>query len=122
MHTVVIIPIHHAPLQTFHICCTHLRANKPAITTVMQSTDSLNSSTGEPELPELTHLHTEAFQITPNDAEVLKGYIDEFQYADTQMRNTILEKAMGDVYRHRPGNSPFDKKDAKQVSILSMTI
>jgi hypothetical protein len=86
----------------------------------MQSTDSFGS--GEPELPELRHPHAEAFTITPKDAEILKGYMDEFQRGDKQMRGTILEKAMGDLYRHCPSNSQFDKKDAKEASILIYVI
>lgn len=39
----------------------------------------------------------------------------EFEQADTQMRNNILEKAMGELYRLRPSNSVFDKKQAKQA-------
>jgi hypothetical protein len=67
-------------------------------------------------------LRPKPLQITPKDTEVLNGYLDESQHADTQMRTRILEKAMGDIYRQRPGNSRFDKKDAKQVSVLGMHI
>lgn len=44
--------------------------------------------------------------------------MDEFQEADTQMRNKILEKVMGEVYKRQPGNSQFNKKEAKQVFIF----
>ncbi|KAH9007560.1 hypothetical protein EDB84DRAFT_1447435 [Lactarius hengduanensis] len=56
----------------------------------------------------------EGFKLTPQDVHVLKGYLEDFEPADTQTRNRILEKAMGDVYRLRPANSAFNKKDAKQ--------
>jgi hypothetical protein len=54
-------------------------------------------------------------KLTTEDVTILKGYIREFEEADTQMRNRILEKAMGGLYKLRPGNSLFDKKEAKQV-------
>ncbi|KAI9439083.1 hypothetical protein H4582DRAFT_2075741 [Lactarius indigo] len=56
----------------------------------------------------------EGFVITPQDATILRGYMDDFEQADTQMRKNILEKAMGELYRRQPANSVFDKKDARQ--------
>jgi len=55
------------------------------------------------------------FQFTPEDTSILNRYMDEFEQADTQMRNNILEKVMGEIYRLRPGNTRFDKKQAKQA-------
>jgi hypothetical protein len=88
----------------------------------MQSANSSDSSSGEPEIPTGATLHppTNGFKLTPEDANILNEYIDEFEQADTQMRNNILEKAMGELYRLRPGNSAFDKKEAKQVCILGV--
>ncbi|KAH9017641.1 hypothetical protein EDB85DRAFT_2155028 [Lactarius pseudohatsudake] len=56
----------------------------------------------------------EGFKLSPQDVTILRGYMDEFEEADTQMRNKILEKAMGEVYKRQPGNSQFNKKEAKQ--------
>ena len=60
----------------------------------------------------------EGFKLSPQDVTILRGYMDEFEEADTQMRNKILEKAMGEVYKRQPGNSQFNKKEAKQVFIF----
>ena len=125
MHSVVIITVRHAPVQLFHICCLFLPTNQPNSATVMQSTTSSDSFGGESELPELpqpTHPQTIGFAISPKDIEVLKGYIDEYRHADTKFWKTILEKVMGDLYHHCPGNSLFDKKDAKIVHMLSIHI
>lgn len=81
----------------------------------MQATTSHDFTTGHPEYPVGTHPRTEVFTITSKDAEILNGYIDEFHQSDTQVRNTILEKAMGDIYREHRGNCRFDKKEVKQV-------
>ncbi|KAH9016363.1 hypothetical protein EDB84DRAFT_1567258 [Lactarius hengduanensis] len=56
----------------------------------------------------------EGFKLSPQDVTILRGYMDEFEEADTQMRNKILEKAMGEIYKRQPGNSQFNKKEAKQ--------
>ncbi|KAH9036288.1 hypothetical protein EDB84DRAFT_1437709 [Lactarius hengduanensis] len=53
----------------------------------------------------------EGFKLSPQDVTILRGYMDEFEQADTQMRNKILEKAMGEVYKRQPGNSQFNKKE-----------
>jgi hypothetical protein len=65
----------------------------------------------------IMHPPTTGFKITPQDANILEGYMDDFEQADTQTRSNILEKAMGEMYRLRPENSIFDKKEAKQVCI-----
>lgn len=125
MHSVVIITVRHAPVQLFHIFCLFLPTNQPNSATVMQSTTSSDSFGGEselPELPEPTRPQTIGFTISPKDIEILKAYIDEYRHADTKFRKTILEKVMGYLYRHRPGNSLFDKKDAKIVRMLSIHI
>src|ERR1700744_1504117 len=88
----------------------------------MQYPDSLNSSIGHSDPPEGTYLQSKAFRIMPTDTEILNGYLDEFQRAETHARSTILEKAMGDIYRQRPGDRQFDKKEAKLVSIFRMHI
>ena len=84
----------------------------------MQATTSYDFATGHPEFPLRMHPQTEVFTITPKDAEILNGYIDEFHHANTQVRNTILEKAMGNIYHKHHENCQFDKKEAKKVSIV----
>ena len=81
-----------------------------------------NASSGEPEIPSGPTMHppATAFKITAQDTNILDMYIDEFEQADTQMRSKILEKVMGALYRLRPGNSMFDKKEAKQACIVIM--
>ncbi|KAH9008808.1 hypothetical protein EDB84DRAFT_1446695 [Lactarius hengduanensis] len=81
----------------------------------MQSYYSPGNSAGESERS-LPSVHTlgDRFSITPQDASVLKGYVEEFQKADTDSRKTILERAMGELYAMRPPNSTFDKKEAKR--------
>ena len=48
--------------------------------------------------------------------------MEEFENADSQMRNKILETSMGELYKLRPANSTFDKKQAKKVCIQAMYI
>jgi hypothetical protein len=95
-------------------------------TTPMQSPhDSESDATsGESEHPSdpIMHLPTTSFQFTPEDKTVLKRYMDEFEQADKHMRNNILEKVMGELYKLRPGNSTFDKKEAKQARIQTIHI
>jgi hypothetical protein len=88
----------------------------------MQSANNSDSSSGEPEIPTgpTQNIPADGFKLTPEDGNILNKFMDEFEWADTQMRNNILEKAMGELYRLRPGNSVFDKKEAKQVCILGM--
>jgi hypothetical protein len=66
--------------------------------------------------------HTGIFKVTPEDANILKEYIVEFQEADTETWNKILEKSMGELYKLHPRNSPFDKKDIKQACDSSIHI
>ncbi|KAH9010972.1 hypothetical protein EDB85DRAFT_2160497 [Lactarius pseudohatsudake] len=81
----------------------------------MQSDYSSGNSAGESERS-FPSVHTlgDRFSITPQDASILKGYVEEFQKADTDSRKTILERAMGELYAMRPPNSTFDKKEAKK--------
>jgi hypothetical protein len=87
----------------------------PSLILVMQSPYSSHSSSGESERPSPTT--AEGFYITPKDASILKGYLGEFQRADTETRKKILEKAMGEIYALHPPNSAFDKKLAKKVFV-----
>jgi hypothetical protein len=60
----------------------------------------------------------EGFTITSQDTIILKGYLEDFQQANTETRTKILEKVMGELYSLRPPNSAFDKKEAKKVCFL----
>lgn len=64
------------------------------------------------------HLPSSGFTLNAKDADILKRYLDEWKDANTQARRTIYEKSMGDIYKLRPGNSAFNKKDAKEVFVL----
>jgi hypothetical protein len=90
----------------------------------MQSAHSSESdaASGESEHPSgpVMHVPTTGFQFTSEDKTILNRYMDEFERADKQMRNNILEKVMGELYRPRPGNSTFEKKEAKQACIQTI--
>ena len=58
------------------------------------------------------------FIITPDDIGILQEYLEEFQEADTSLRTRIIEKAMAELYRLRPSNVSFDKKEASKVSSI----
>src|SRR6266571_3848984 len=89
----------------------------------MQSAYSSDRSSGEPEIPSglatsglATHHAADPLILTPQDINILKEYVEEFEQADTQLRKKILERAMGDIYRLRPGNSAFNKEEATQLA------
>ena len=86
----------------------------------MESEPLSETSSGELEMPPSPTILPagKGFAITTQDANILKGYIEDFQKADTETRKTILEKVMGELYTLRPLNSAFDKKEAKQVCVL----
>lgn len=86
--------------------------------TSMESVQFTNTSDGESEcsLRFDASCMAKEFSITPKDACVLKGHVEEFQSADTETQNRILETAMGELYALRPPGSTFDKKVAKRVS------
>jgi hypothetical protein len=90
----------------------------------MQSANYSDSPSGEPEIPTgpPPDIPPSGFEITPEDRKILETYMNEFEKADTQMRNNILEKVMGELYRLRPGRAAFDKNEAKRVCILSVHI
>ncbi|KAH9015583.1 hypothetical protein EDB85DRAFT_2156541 [Lactarius pseudohatsudake] len=80
----------------------------------MQSGHLSESSDGESEISRPSiHALGDTFSISPQDACILKGYVEEFQKADTDTWKTILEKAMGELYTLWPPNSTFNKKVAK---------
>ena len=55
------------------------------------------------------------FSITPQDANVLQHYLDQFREGDTPARTLLIDRVMGELYRSRPENSSFDMQDVKQV-------
>lgn len=80
----------------------------------MQSEYPLPGELERPSTP-VTLSTRNGFALTPEDAELLKAHMRKFEDADTETRNVILEKAMGEIYTLRPPNSPFDKREAKLV-------
>jgi hypothetical protein len=57
------------------------------------------------------------FKITREDADILKGMVDEFQEADADVRNTIIAAAMAELYELRPADEPFNKLEVKAVCL-----
>lgn len=86
----------------------------------MQSVPFSGSSSGESERPPspAAPVAAEGFTITPKTATILKEHMVDFQKADTETRNRILETVMGEIYALLPPNSAFDKKEAKLVFVL----
>ena len=82
---------------------------------------SYTSEGGESERPLDSDIPSavNGFSITPEDAGILKGYLEEFQSSKTEARNRILETALGEVFAHRlkNGTANFDKKGAKKASL-----
>ena len=90
--------------------------------TPMESALFSNTSDGESEHPLDSDIPcaVNGFSITPEDAGILKGYLEEFQSSKTEARNKILEMALGEVFAHhlKNGTATFDKKEAKKASLL----
>ncbi|KAI9428777.1 hypothetical protein H4582DRAFT_2066492 [Lactarius indigo] len=81
----------------------------------MQNEDiTYSGSGGESEISQSQRAQSgdTGFIITPEDADVLQEYLEEFQAADTSLRTRIIEKAMAQLYLLRPSSAPFDKKVA----------
>ena len=92
----------------------------------MQSNTDSGSVTGEQEIPsgpaKFPPANMTTFKVTPEDAEILTEYLDEFDESNTAAKRKILEKAMGDLYRLRPNDFIFDKREAKEVCITAVNI
>ncbi|KAH9177960.1 hypothetical protein EDB89DRAFT_2064338 [Lactarius sanguifluus] len=58
------------------------------------------------------HDYDLGFSITPQDADILQEYLQEFQAANTSLHSRIIEKAMAQLYLLCPASAPFDKKVA----------
>ena len=92
----------------------------------MESDTNSNSVSGEREIPsgpvKRPPANMNTFQVTLEDAEILTGYLDEFDNSNTAAKRKILEKAMGDLYRLRPNDFIFDKREAKEVCNTTVNI
>ena len=87
------------------------------------SSPSQSFSPTERSPPQLTSVHYDqsldsGFVIEPNDVVVLRTYLKEFQNADRMARADVIGKALGEIYRCRPGNPQFDKKEATEVCTI----
>jgi hypothetical protein len=80
--------------------------------------DSVSGASDVQEAP-LGETGDVAFTITAQDAQILQHYLEDFQPRNTSVRTELIDRIMGELYRLRPVNTPFDKKDAKQVLYLS---
>ncbi|KAN0134641.1 hypothetical protein V8E53_007426 [Lactarius tabidus] len=81
----------------------------------MESMNNTNPSDGESEhSPPDVLSAADRFSITPRDAIVLRGFLEDYRRADTETRARIVETAMGELYALRLPGSTFDKKQAKQ--------
>jgi hypothetical protein len=90
----------------------------------MQSEDIPNASSGESEVPSgpATRPPAKGFRITPQDASILMGNRQLFENADSQAKNKVLETCMGELYKLRPANTTFDKRQAKKVFLRIMNL
>ncbi|KAH9167727.1 hypothetical protein EDB89DRAFT_1909818 [Lactarius sanguifluus] len=82
---------------------------------VHSSEDTSNSvNGGESEVSQSHRVQSAdpGFSITPQDADILQEYLQEFQAANTSLRTRIIEKAMAQLYLLHPASAPFDKKVA----------
>lgn len=87
----------------------------------MQMDDTSNSDNGGESEVSLSQreLSTDpGFSITPQDADILQEYLQDFQAADTSLRTRIIEKAMAQLYLLRPTSAQFDKKVATKVGSI----
>ena len=60
----------------------------------------------------------EVFSLSAEDVDALKEYLDEFQEADADRRNTIIANAMADIVTIRPAGETFNKLDASTVRLM----
>lgn len=83
----------------------------------MQSEDHSDALTGDSAHSDahIEDIVNIGFTITPQDTNILQHYLEEFQGGDTSARTALIDKIMGELYRLRPVNTPFDKKDARKV-------
>jgi hypothetical protein len=87
---------------------------------MLSRSPSQSSTPSSPSLHRHTAPHNDqsidnGFIIGPKDKEVLKTYLKEFQDGNRETRADVVGKALGEIYRRRPGNPTFDKKEATEV-------
>lgn len=56
-----------------------------------------------------------AFIITPDDAIILREKLKEFEDGKSDLRTTIVQQMITELYKLRPADFPFDKKLAGEV-------
>jgi hypothetical protein len=86
----------------------------------MQSDNGSPPSSQQPEVsfPEVSRSKkAEEFEITKDDAAILRELVDEFQEADLDIRTTIIAAAMAEICALRPATDPFNKVVATAVGV-----
>ncbi|KAN0140679.1 hypothetical protein V8E53_001506 [Lactarius tabidus] len=71
------------------------------------------SGASDPQEARLGETVDGGFTVTPQDTNILQHHLDEFQNGDPSLRTQLIDRVMGELYRLRPVNTPFDKKDAR---------
>ena len=87
----------------------------------MQSSSSQSSQTQLSSVNNSQSINL-GFVLGPDDIEVLKTYLKEFQDGDRTTQADVIGKALGEVYRRRPGNPQFDKKEATEVCMIYLHV
>jgi hypothetical protein len=81
------------------------------------SDDNSESQSGESEqqLSPIVPPIPEAFSITPEDADILMEHVKAFQEGNTELRNTLVQQMITELYKLRLSDFAFNKKEAGQV-------
>jgi hypothetical protein len=82
------------------------------------SNSHLGGST--PSLPHDEQGAKPEFKIGGAEADILQEYLQEFQEADTSLCVKIIEKTMAEVYMLQPEDTPFNKKEVREVCFMSV--
>ena len=67
-------------------------------------------------VPLTAPLRSELFTITREDAQILEGYVEEFEDADADLRATLVRNIMAELLVLQSEDVPFNKIDASKVS------
>jgi hypothetical protein len=67
-------------------------------------------------VPLTVPLRLELFTITREDAQILEGYVEEFEDADADLWATLVRNIMAELLVLWSEDVPFDKIDASKVS------
>jgi hypothetical protein len=73
------------------------------------------SGASDPQEARLGETVDGGFTVTLQDTNILQHHLDEFQNGDPSLRTQLIDRVMGELYRLCPVNTPFDKKDARNV-------